>query len=77
MMAPVAPGIAPQMIGDAPADAYTHAPQNNPMTIREMNPGGAVRLGVWGSLSITYSLNAPSENIATAIDDPMNAKDDP
>src|SRR6266498_149789 len=70
---PIPPSSAPA-IKDWPADAHRQAPDSPPITIRAINDGSAVRLGVWGSLSLTYSAIAPSENIATATADPMNDK---
>jgi hypothetical protein len=39
--------------------------------MRAINPGGFVRLGVFGSLSPTNSPSAPNVNNPTAIADPM------
>src|ERR1700733_2523198 len=55
--------------------AVTHAPERPPRTIRAMRPGGAVRLGVEGSLSATCSSMAARVKIATAPVDLMKETD--
>src|SRR5215212_1709245 len=56
------------------AEASKHAPANEPVSTREISPGGAVRLGVFGRRSHTYSPIARTEKPATAIGDAMNVK---
>ena len=63
--APMIPNTAPSTIPSRQA-AATHAPLNPPSKIRGINPGGAVRLGVFGSLSVTSSTNANSVKITAA-----------
>src|SRR5947209_18711361 len=53
-MAPWAPAVA------------RHAPAKAPMTMRAISPGGAVRLGVFGSLSVVSSTRASTLKTATA-----------
>ena len=45
----------------------------HPRTIRAINPTGAVRLGVWGSLSATNSPSANRLNTIRAVGWPTNA----
>jgi hypothetical protein len=63
--APMIPNTAPSTI-PSPQAVATHAPLNPPSKIRGINPGGAVRLGVFGSLSVTSSTNANSVKITAA-----------
>jgi hypothetical protein len=67
---PAAPSKAPGIASDPPADA-TQAPVNPPIRIRAMRPGGAVRLGVAGSLSTTSSTAAARVRISTEGTDPI------
>ena len=60
------PNTEPSTIPSPPAEA-THAPLNPPNKIRAINPGGAVRLGVVGSLSVTSSTSANSVKIMAAV----------
>src|SRR3989442_15861053 len=53
-MAPWAPAVA------------RHAPAKAPMMMRAISPGGAVRLGVFGSLSVVSSTRASTVKTATA-----------
>src|SRR5580693_5053717 len=71
-MPPAAPRTAPGA-GDCPADTPTQAPESAPHTKRAINPTGAVRLGVEGSLSAMSSAIASTVKMATAAVDPMNA----
>ena len=69
---PAAPSTAPRS-ASCPPPLATHAPVNPPITIRAIRPGGAVRFGVFGSLSATNSTAASSVKIATAGSEPMRA----
>src|SRR6202044_2867170 len=51
--APSPPAANPAI--SEPAAAPTVAPTKHPLTMRAMNPGGALRLGVFGSLSLINS----------------------
>ena len=57
----------------SPAEA-TLAPLNAPNKIRAINPGGAVRLGVFGSLSVTSSTDANSVKITAAVVVPIHER---
>jgi len=59
--APTNPKIAPPATGSITACAAS-APTSPPNTIRTVSPTGAVRLGVDGSVSATYSPSAASVN---------------
>src|SRR6185503_3466585 len=48
----------------------THAPVKPPVTMRAVSPGGAVRLGVFGSLSKMISVTANTLRIITAGSEP-------
>jgi hypothetical protein len=63
----------PSTIPSPPAEA-THAPVNPPSKIRAINPGGAVRLGVFGSLSVTSSTNAKIVKITAAVVVPIQER---
>src|SRR4249919_2323329 len=65
------------VVGACPADTPTQAPDRAPHTNRAINPGGAVRLGVRGSLSTMSSTTANTVKMMTAAPDPMNARRDP
>src|SRR6185369_17400255 len=58
---------------DFPLPRETHAPVKPPVTMRAMSPGGAVRLGVFGSLSKMISVIANRLRIITAGSEPMSA----
>src|SRR5579859_7761583 len=51
---------------------HTAAPHSAPITNRAINPGGEVRLGVFGSLSETNSASANSVNKITAGSEPSH-----
>src|SRR5262245_26905925 len=65
------------MIQDCPEEAHKQAPASPPITRRAMNDGGALRLGVFGGLSLTYSPSAARVKIATAGVEPINDKKEP
>jgi hypothetical protein len=67
------PQHVPSTIPSPPAEA-THAPVNPPNKIRAINPGGAVRLGVFGSLSVTSSTNAKIVKITAAVVVPIQER---
>jgi hypothetical protein len=71
--APMVPNAAPSTIPSPPAEA-THAPLNPPIKILAINPGGAVRLGVFGSLSVTSSTNAKIVKITAAVAVPIHER---
>ena len=56
------PTIA-EAIGLPPALVASATPQNPPKTMRAIRPGGAVRAGVFGSLSVVSSRRASSVKI--------------
>ncbi len=59
--APSAPPSKP--IHKRPLDAPMAAPEREPVTTRKMNAGGILRLGVFGSLSLTISPSAATVKI--------------
>src|SRR5579863_2973649 len=65
------------IVGACPADTPTQAPDSAPQKNRAINPTGAVRLGVEGSLSAMSSAMASTVKMATAAVDPMNASREP
>jgi hypothetical protein len=67
------PNTPPSTILSPPAEA-THAPLNAPNKIRAINPGGAVRLGVFGSLSVTSSTSANSVKITAGVVAPIHER---
>ncbi len=67
------PNTAPSTRPSLPAEA-THAPLNPPSKIRAINPGGAVRLAVFGSLSVTSSTNANIVKITVAVAVPIHER---
>ena len=69
--APEIPNTAPTTVPAPPAEA-THAPLNPPRRIRAINPGGAVRLGVFGSLSVTSSTKANNVKRIAAVAVPIH-----
>ena len=71
--APTIPNTAPSTRPSLPAEA-THAPLNPPSKIRAINPGGAVRLAVFGSLSVTSSTNANIVKITVAVVVPIHER---
>ena len=54
--------------------ASRHADEKEPLKILEINPGGAVRLGVLGRRSQTYSPIAKNDKSARAVADDINEK---
>lgn len=66
----LAPSAPPRKV-PCVSPAAMHAPVNPPMTMRAISPGGAVRLGVCGSLSATSSSIASRVKIATPGTEPM------
>jgi hypothetical protein len=52
--------------------ARRHAAEKEPVKILEINPGAAVRFGVFGRRSQTYSPTARNENPATTAGDDIN-----
>src|SRR5580704_8213190 len=68
--APIPPAIRPP--NAPPPVRPSAAPQNAPLTIRETNPVGALRLGVFGSLSTINSLIASRVRINGAATLPRN-----
>src|SRR5689334_4055040 len=76
MIAPTAPSTAPTASDWPPAEERV-APDRPPITSRAINEGGAVRLGVFGNLSFTYSPSAAKDKMATAIGNSMNRSGKP
>lgn len=70
------PSTAPAS-NDFSAAAQRHAPQSAPVMMRAVNGAGAVRFDIIGSLSAMSSPIASTENIATAVVDPMKATGEP
>ena len=56
-----------------PALTASAEPQNAPITMRAIRPGGAVRAGVFGSLSLTNSTSASNVKIIKVAVWSMNA----
>lgn len=57
-----------------PRAEATHAPLNPRSKIRTINAGGAVRLGVFGSFSVTSSTKAKIVKITTAVMVPIQER---
>ncbi len=71
---PIAPSAPPRCACGGAAPAPTQAPVSAPVTIRAIRPMGAVRFGVFGSLSTTSSTIASTVRSATAGVDPITER---